>query len=123
MSIKQRTNCTPSPHNKRLAWSFFTQCVCLFMLIAMPPSLFAKQLGNAQNTAPLLVKKHVVTMANFSTFGGKVIDEINVGWEAYGNLNENKDNVILITHYFSGSSHAVPVALPDLFFNNLRAHT
>ena len=113
MSIKQRTNCTPSPHNKRLAWSFFTQCVCLFMLIAMPPSLFAKQLGNAQNTAPLLVKKHVFTMANFSTFGGKVIEEINVGWEAYGNLNENKDNVILITHYFSGSSHAAGKYTPS----------
>jgi homoserine O-acetyltransferase len=29
-----------------------------------------------------------------------------LGWEAYGTLNEARDNVILIAHYFTGSSHA-----------------
>ncbi|MEC9021065.1 MAG: homoserine acetyltransferase, partial [Pseudomonadota bacterium] len=32
---------------------------------------------------------------------------MTVGWEAYGELNEARDNAILITHFFSGTSHAV----------------
>ncbi|MGB3724423.1 MAG: homoserine O-acetyltransferase, partial [Glaciecola sp.] len=31
---------------------------------------------------------------------------VKVGWESYGTLNDAKDNVVLITHYFTGSSHA-----------------
>ena len=31
---------------------------------------------------------------------------MTLGWEAYGTLSEAKDNVILVTHYFSGNSHA-----------------
>lgn len=30
---------------------------------------------------------------------------VELGYETYGTLNENKDNAILIPHYFSGSSH------------------
>lgn len=54
----------------------------------------------------LLTKKQRFTIENFETFGGKVIPDVQVGWESYGKLNDNKDNVILITHYFSGNSHA-----------------
>lgn len=50
-------------------------------------------------------KKEFIT-ENFETFGGENISEVRVGWEAYGELNEAKDNVILITHFFSGNSHA-----------------
>jgi len=35
-----------------------------------------------------------------------MIKDAKVGWEAYGELNEAKDNVVLITHFFSGTSHA-----------------
>lgn len=31
---------------------------------------------------------------------------VTLGYETYGKLNSNKDNVILIAHYFSASSHA-----------------
>ncbi|WP_420935610.1 E22 family MetX-like putative esterase [Alteromonas sp. A081] len=54
----------------------------------------------------LLVNKHTFHMDSFTTFGGKTIKDVKVGWEAYGKLNAQKDNVILITHYFSGTSHA-----------------
>lgn len=50
-------------------------------------------------------KKEFVT-ENFATHGGETIAEVRVGWEAYGTLNAAKDNVILITHFFSGNSHA-----------------
>lgn len=60
----------------------------------------------ALKAAPLLVEKRVFSLASFTTFGGKTIENVNVGWEAYGKLNPAKDNVVLITHYFSGTSHA-----------------
>ncbi len=56
--------------------------------------------------AELIVKKQAFTMADYVTVGGETIPEVTVGWEAYGELNEAKDNVILITHFFSGNSHA-----------------
>ena len=56
--------------------------------------------------ADMLVKKQRFEMPSYTTFAGKTIKQLAVGWESYGNLNEDKDNVILITHYFSGNSHA-----------------
>ncbi len=53
-----------------------------------------------------LVEKQVFTTQNFTTFNGQQIAEVKIGWEAYGDLNAAKDNVILITHFFSGNSHA-----------------
>ncbi|MFC0446413.1 homoserine O-acetyltransferase [Pseudidiomarina halophila] len=52
------------------------------------------------------VEKQSFTFENFTTLGGEVIPEVTVGWESYGELNAAKDNVILITHFFSGNSHA-----------------
>ncbi|MFP3458126.1 hypothetical protein R0J89_17935, partial [Psychrobacter sp. SIMBA_152] len=37
---------------------------------------------------------------------GTTLQQVDIGWESYGELNKAKDNVILITHYFSGTSHA-----------------
>ena len=31
---------------------------------------------------------------------------MKIGWESAGTLNADKSNAILITHYFSGTSHA-----------------
>lgn len=52
------------------------------------------------------VEKRSFTMDSYTTHGGEIIKDVKVGWEAYGTLNEAKDNVILITHFFSGNSHA-----------------
>ena len=53
-----------------------------------------------------LVAKKTFTIPEFTTRGGATIKDLTLGWEAYGTLNEAKDNVILVTHYFSGNSHA-----------------
>ncbi|MCZ0926107.1 homoserine O-acetyltransferase [Halomonas janggokensis] len=53
-----------------------------------------------------LVEKQTFELENFTTQGGETIPEVSVGWEAYGELNEARDNAILITHFFSGTSHA-----------------
>ena len=66
----------------------------------------ASAAGAEELSDTLLVEKQVFTIDRFTTFGGKHIERVNVGWEAYGELSEKKDNVILITHYFSGTSHA-----------------
>lgn len=61
----------------------------------------------------LIVDKRTFVTEDFTTFGGEAIPEIRVGWEAYGELNEARDNVILITHFFSGNSHAAGRYHPD----------
>jgi homoserine O-acetyltransferase len=53
-----------------------------------------------------LVEKQVFETRDFQTFGGETIPELRLGWEAYGELNEARDNVILITHFYTGNSHA-----------------
>ena len=53
-----------------------------------------------------IVEKQVFEMGAYTTVGGEEIAEVRVGWEAYGELNEARDNVILITHFFAGTSQA-----------------
>jgi homoserine O-acetyltransferase len=53
-----------------------------------------------------LVEKQVFETVGFTTQGGETIPLVRVGWEAYGELNEARDNVILVPHFFSGNSHA-----------------
>ncbi|WP_292257672.1 homoserine O-acetyltransferase [Marinospirillum sp.] len=54
----------------------------------------------------MLVDKKHFKLQGFTTFNGCELPEVNIGWESWGELNANKDNAILITHYFSGNSHA-----------------
>ncbi|TDP39241.1 homoserine O-acetyltransferase [Idiomarina aquatica] len=61
----------------------------------------------------LLVEKQTFTLDEYTTHGGETIRDVKVGWEAYGELNEAKDNVILVTHFFSGNSHAAGKYTPD----------
>jgi homoserine O-acetyltransferase/O-succinyltransferase len=53
-----------------------------------------------------LVEKQHFEMDEYTTVSGETIAPVRIGWEAYGTLNEAKDNVILVTHFFSGTSHA-----------------
>lgn len=61
----------------------------------------------------LLTEKERFELDQFTTFGGKTIKQVQVGWESYGELNADKSNVILITHFFSGNSHAAGKYHPD----------
>lgn len=53
-----------------------------------------------------LVEKKEFHLPNYKTVSGATIKNVKIGYESYGKLNADKSNVILVTHYFSGSSHA-----------------
>src|SRR4249919_3811376 len=54
----------------------------------------------------------MLTQAGTSTFEslkldcGEVLAPVQVAWETYGALNDDKSNAVLITHAFSGDAHA-----------------
>lgn len=63
--------------------------------------------ANASAQAPdLIVEKKTFEMPSYTTVGGATIKNVRIGWEAAGTLNADKSNAILITHFFSGTSHA-----------------
>lgn len=74
----------------------------ILIVIACCCALWLTPLAQAE----LLVQKQQFELKEFKTQNGKTIQNVKVGWEAYGTLNADKSNVILITHYFSGTSHA-----------------
>jgi homoserine O-acetyltransferase len=53
-----------------------------------------------------LVEKKTFKLPTYTTVEGATIKDVTVGYETYGKLNADKSNVILITHFFSGNSHA-----------------
>lgn len=53
-----------------------------------------------------LVEKRGFTLPSYVTDGGRTIAPVRIGYETYGTLNADKSNAILITHFYSGTSHA-----------------
>lgn len=60
----------------------------------------------AAQTGDLIVEKKTFEMPGYTTVGGQTIKNVKIGWQAAGTLNADKSNAILITHFFSGTSHA-----------------
>ena len=54
----------------------------------------------------VIVEKRIFELPSYSTVGNDTIKNLKIGWEAAGTLNADKSNAILITHFFSGTSHA-----------------
>src|ERR1700726_2640819 len=74
------------------------RCVAVAMaLAACPSSAFPQE---------LIVEKKLFELPSYSTAGNATIKNLKIGWEAAGTLNADKSNAILITHFFSGTSHA-----------------
>lgn len=98
---------------------FFKQLLCVSPLLVSlcwsvtvtattepTPAAPAQPPAVASSTQLPWVQKHRFVLHQFKTQQGAVIEQVQIGWEAYGKLNADKSNVILITHHFSGSSHA-----------------
>jgi homoserine O-acetyltransferase/O-succinyltransferase len=73
---------------------------------AMVVFALALPLGAAAQTGDLIVEKKTFEMPSYTTTGGVTIKNVKIGWEAAGTLNADKSNAILVTHFFSGTSHA-----------------
>jgi len=67
--------------------------------------LLAPVASNAQS-ADIIVEKKTFELPSYTTVAGETIKSVKIGWEAAGALNADKSNAILITQYFSGTSHA-----------------
>jgi len=52
------------------------------------------------------VQKQAFGLASYLTFSGQTIKQLRMGYETYGRLNAARDNVILISHHITGTSHA-----------------
>jgi len=59
----------------------------------------------AQSPA-LIVEKKTFEMPSYTTVAGGTIKNVKIGWQSAGTLNADKSNAILVTHFFSGTSHA-----------------
>ena len=70
-------------------------------------------LAGAAGAQDLLVEKKTFELPTYTTAGGKTIKNVRIGWEAYGKLNADKSNAILVPHFFSGTSHAAGKYKPD----------
>jgi homoserine O-acetyltransferase len=62
--------------------------------------------GSVAQADDLIVEKKTFALPSYTTVAGDTIKSVKVGWEAAGTLNADKSNAILVTHYFSGTSHA-----------------
>ena len=69
------------------------------VLTLLPGAAFAQ-------TGDLIVEKKTFELPSYTTVAGATIKSVKIGWESAGTLNADKSNAILITHYFSGTSHA-----------------
>lgn len=54
----------------------------------------------------MISEKKRCRIRDFVTIFGEALPDFDLGYETWGELAPNKDNVILVCHYFSGSSHA-----------------
>ncbi|MDJ0387527.1 homoserine O-acetyltransferase [Roseomonas sp. E05] len=62
--------------------------------------------GARADTPPALVEKREFRFENYTTRGGATIPTVRTGYQTAGKLNAAGDNAVLITHFFSGNSHA-----------------
>ncbi|MDQ5986170.1 MAG: Homoserine O-acetyltransferase [Syntrophus sp. SKADARSKE-3] len=53
-----------------------------------------------------IVEKKTFHLKELTLVSGKKLAPVQVGYETYGTLAPTKDNVILICHFYSGTSHA-----------------
>lgn len=54
----------------------------------------------------MIVQKQTFPLSTLPLVCGRTLHDVRIGYETYGTLNAAGDNVILVTHYFSGTSHA-----------------
>ena len=67
-----------------------TKLIILLWLVVFSSTAF----GAANKADIMLVEKQHFTTKDFTTVSGVTLEQVDIGWESYGKLNANKDNVI-----------------------------
>ncbi len=80
--------------------ALFSFAILFVTLDLLPPIVSPAQADD------LIVEKKTFTLPSYTTAAGETIKSVKVGWESAGTLNADKSNAVLITHFFSGTSHA-----------------
>ena len=93
---------------KKIRTLFGTSATALTLAFIATGIAHAQAPATPPATAPaaMMTEKKVFSMPSYTTFGGKVIKNVKVGYETYGTLNARGDNAIFIAHFYSGNSHA-----------------
>lgn len=86
--------------NKGAVMIHQVRAVVVLLALALAPTLACAQ------SADLIVEKKTFELPLYTTVGGQPIKNVKVGWQAAGTLNAERSNAVLITHFFSGTSHA-----------------
>ena len=58
----------------------------------------------------MVVQTQFASFERVSLDSGAVLGPVEVAYETYGTLNADRSNVILITHAFTGDSHAAGIS-------------
>jgi len=73
--------------------------VVALLPVFLPAAAFAQ-------SAELIVEKKTFELPSYTTAAGETVKNVKIGWEAAGTLNADKSNAILVTHFYTGTSHA-----------------
>ena len=79
---------------------------CRIVVVLASLSLILVCARTPAQSADLIVEKKTFELPSYTTVAGETIKPVKIGWESAGTLNADKSNAILITHYFTGTSHA-----------------
>jgi homoserine O-acetyltransferase/O-succinyltransferase len=77
----------------------------IVIVLAALPLGWSAVAAHAQS-GNMIVEKKTFELPSYITVAGETIKSVKIGWEAAGTLNADKSNAILVTHYFSGTTHA-----------------
>ena len=69
------------------------------------------------------IDQEILILPSFTLECGETLREVPVAYKTWGELNEKRDNVMIICHAFTGSSdvedwYAFPFSFPVVFFSH-----
>jgi len=70
-------------------------------------------MSDKNSSVGLVRTKYFNVKGDFSMESGRILSGLTVAYETYGELNEKKDNAIVVCHALTGSAHAAGYNDPE----------